>query len=305
MPDFVIGRRRESDAKTDNSPVTCRASPLIVDLRHPLPGRFATDQLATAPCIRPSIGMVVAPVAFDIAADSTVSQTAYPLACPDRLRPFPDIYSFDAHAHRHSSRCLRVMLYQTTRYVASPARDISPKLMQGYKQVAGELRKMTAFIRQEALEKAREIQLKADEEFAIEKSKLVRQETSAIDTQYEKKFKQAAMSQQITRSTLANRTRLRVLSSRQELLDDLFQRSRDKISGVAAGDAKKYESVLKGLVLEGLYALNEEKIQVRGRKKDYKTLKQAMKEAEKEFKDKVGKDVVVELDEAEPLPDGA
>ena len=41
---------------------------------------------------------------------------------------------------------------------------------------------MTAFIRQEALEKAREIQLKADEEFAIEKSKLVRQETASIDT---------------------------------------------------------------------------------------------------------------------------
>ena len=71
---------------------------------------------------------------------------------------------------------------------------------------------MTAFIKQEALEKAREIQLKADEEFAIEKSKLVRQETAAIDTLYEKKFKQAAMSQQITRSTLANKTRLRAVS---------------------------------------------------------------------------------------------
>ena len=32
-------------------------------------------------------------------------------------------------------------------------------------QVATELRKMTAFIRQEAMEKAREIHLKADEEF--------------------------------------------------------------------------------------------------------------------------------------------
>ncbi|KAL8684706.1 MAG: hypothetical protein Q9224_006177, partial [Gallowayella concinna] len=76
-------------------------------------------------------------------------------------------------------------------------------------QVAGELKKMTAFIRQEALEKAKEIHIKADEEFAIEKSKLVRQETSSIDSQYEKKFKQAGMSQQITRSTLANKTRLK------------------------------------------------------------------------------------------------
>lgn len=206
--------------------------------------------------------------------------------------------------YRHPSRCLKAMPCRTTRYATSPSRGI-PEAHQDYAQVAGELRKMTAFIRQEALEKAREIQLKADEEFAIEKSKLVRQETAAIDNQYEKKFKQAAMSQQITRSTLANRTRLRVLSARQELLDDLFQRAREKISGVAAGDAKKYESVLKELVLEGLYALNEESIQVRGRKKDSDAIKRALEDAAKEFRDNVGKEVSVELDEEEPLPDGS
>ncbi|KAL2819994.1 ATPase, V1/A1 complex, subunit E [Aspergillus granulosus] len=170
-------------------------------------------------------------------------------------------------------------------------------------QVSSELRKMTAFIRQEALEKAREIQLKADEEFAIEKSKLVRQETAAIDTLYEKKFKQASMSQQITRSTLANRTRLRVLSSRQELLDDLFQEARGQISSIAAGDAKKYQSVLKALILEGLYALNEDKVEIRARKKDAEAVKKAIGEAEKEFKSAVGRDVKVTLDEEETLPE--
>ncbi|RAL10982.1 H(+)-transporting V1 sector ATPase subunit E [Aspergillus homomorphus CBS 101889] len=172
-------------------------------------------------------------------------------------------------------------------------------------QVAGELRKMTAFIRQEAVEKAREIQLKADEEFAIEKSKLVRQETAAIDTQYEKKFKQAAMSQQITRSTLANRTRLRVLSARQELLDELFQQARDQISGIAAKDAEKYETVLKSLILEGLYALNEEKVAVRSRKQDFETIRKAIEAAEKEFHETVGKEVTVELDDEEHLPEGS
>lgn len=169
-------------------------------------------------------------------------------------------------------------------------------------QVAGELRKMTAFIRQEALEKAREIQLKADEEFAIEKSKLVRQETAAIDSLYEKKFKQAAMSQQITRSTLANRTRIRVLSARQELLNDLFERARAKVTQVATGDKSKYQDVLKGLILEGSYALNEEKISVRAREKDYDLVKKAIEDAAKEFKEKIGKEVTVDLDESNPLP---
>src|ERR1700743_1983660 len=97
---------------------------------------------------------------------------------------------------------------------------------------------MTAFIRQEALEKANEIRIKADEEFAIEKSKLVRQETAAIDSSYEKKFKQAAMSQQITRSTVANKTRLRVLGARQEVLDDLFDETRSKIGGATKDKSK-------------------------------------------------------------------
>ena len=58
-------------------------------------------------------------------------------------------------------------------------------------EVNNEMNKMVAFIKQEALEKAREIKVKADEEFNIEKAKLVRQETIAIDLFYSKKTKQA------------------------------------------------------------------------------------------------------------------
>lgn len=58
-------------------------------------------------------------------------------------------------------------------------------------EVLSEMKKMVAFIKQEAVEKAREIQIKADEEFAIEKAKIVRQEAINIDSQYEKKTKQA------------------------------------------------------------------------------------------------------------------
>jgi V-type H+-transporting ATPase subunit E len=168
-------------------------------------------------------------------------------------------------------------------------------------QVAGELKKMTAFIRQEALEKAKEIQIKADEEFAIEKSKLVRQDTAAIDLAYEKKFKQASMSQQIARSTVANKTRLRVLSARQELLDDLFERTRKKLLE-AAKDKAKYQVVLKSLILEGMYALSEPKLQVRARKADYDIVKKAIDDAAKEYKSKVGSECKVEIDEANPQP---
>lgn len=55
-----------------------------------------------------------------------------------------------------------------------------------------------AFIRQEAQEKAREIRVKAEEEFAIEKAKLVKHEQQTIDAQYEKKRKGAEVAQKMS-----------------------------------------------------------------------------------------------------------
>ena len=163
---------------------------------------------------------------------------------------------------------------------------------------------MTMFIRQEAMEKAKEIQIKADEEFAIEKSKLVRQETASIDTQYEKKFKQASMSQQITRSTLSNKTRLKVLSARQELLDSLFEKAQGKLEGYTK-DKGKYQEICKNLILEGLYALNENKALVRARKQDYDVVNKAMEGASAEYKKNTGQEVELRLDEKNPQPEGS
>lgn len=179
------------------------------------------------------------------------------------------------------------------------AKKVQPLIVSRV-QVAGELKKMTAFIRQEALEKAKEIQIKADEEFAIEKSKLVRQETATIDSQYEKKFKQASMSQQITRSTLANRTRLKVLSARQELLDNLFEQANARLRSYSEG-AGNYQEICKNLILEGLYALSEERVQVRARRADYDVVKKSIEDAREEY----GDGVDVDLDGDNPQPEGS
>lgn len=161
---------------------------------------------------------------------------------------------------------------------------------------------MTAFIRQEATEKAREIEIKADEEFAIEKSKLVQQETAAIDAQYGKKSKQASMSQQITRSTVANRSRIRVLAARQDVLDDLIDETREKLNSFSQ-NKDKYLEVCKNLILESLYILNEDNVTVRARKSDFDIVRKAAEAAAKLFKDKTHQDVDVHLDERNPHPE--
>jgi len=162
---------------------------------------------------------------------------------------------------------------------------------------------MTAFIKQEAQEKAHEIELKANAEFNIEKSKLKLQETDSIDAAYQKKFKQATMSQQITRSTVANKTRLRVLGARQELLDDIFAQAEKRL-GEAAQDRDRYEGVLKGLILEGFYAMNEPELKIRARKADYEIVERAIQAAADEYKEKTGKETRATIDDEEPVAEG-
>jgi V-type H+-transporting ATPase subunit E len=163
---------------------------------------------------------------------------------------------------------------------------------------------MTGFIEQEAKEKANEIRMKADQEFASEKAKLVRQETSSIDSSYEKKFKQASMSQQITRSTVSNKSRLRILSARQELLDRLFEQAEKKLADVSK-DKDKYQTVLKNLILEGAYALAEDNMKVKARKADYDLVNKAIEEAQSEYKSKTDKETTITIDENDPLPEGS
>lgn len=57
-------------------------------------------------------------------------------------------------------------------------------------EVDKQIKHMVAFIQQEANEKATEINFKAEEEFNIEKGRLVQQEKTKISAQYERKEKQ-------------------------------------------------------------------------------------------------------------------
>lgn len=70
---------------------------------------------------------------------------------------------------------------------------------------------MMAFIEQEANEKAEEIDAKAEEEFNIEKGRLVQQQRLKIMEYYEKKEKQVELQKKIQSSNMLNQARLKVI----------------------------------------------------------------------------------------------
>ncbi|RCK62599.1 V-type proton ATPase subunit E [Candida viswanathii] len=167
-------------------------------------------------------------------------------------------------------------------------------------QVKSELSKMQAFIEKEAKEKAKEIKLKADEEYEIEKASIVRSETAAIDSTYEQKLKKASLAQQITKSTIGNKTRLRILSTKDEVLQDIFDDAEKELKKITQ-DKKQYKPVLSGLIEEGLLALLEPKVSIKVREQDVAIAKEAITDAAKNFEDKTKFKVEVTVDDKDYL----
>jgi len=149
------------------------------------------------------------------------------------------------------------------------------------------MKKMVAFIKQEAMEKAREIKVKADEEFAIEKAKIVRQETSNLDAQYERQRRQAEIEKRISQSNQTNKARLQLLEAREEMLESVFDEARSKLSNISK-DEGKYTSLLESLTLQAFFSMMESDVVVSGRKKDSSLLKTAIDNATATFKNESG-----------------
>ncbi|KAI3620249.1 hypothetical protein CBS9595_002216 [Malassezia furfur] len=160
-------------------------------------------------------------------------------------------------------------------------------------EVNTELKKMVEFIRQEAQEKAREIQVKADEEFAIEKAKIVQQESSNLDAQFEKKKKQVETQQKMC-SNQSNKARLEVLKLREERLEGLFDKTKEQLKKLSK-DQAKYKKLLENLLLQGLLDLVEPSVEVTARSGDVQLVQEVSDSAVKRYKEITGRDTKVSV----------
>jgi len=108
------------------------------------------------------------------------------------------------------------------------------------------------------------------------------------------------MAQQIAASNITNKSRLRILNARQQVLDQIFEDARKKLPDVQK-DKKNYEETLKNLILEAMYALMEKELFIRARKVDTEIVDKAANAAAKEFEKASGITVETEVDADRPL----
>merc|ERR1719231_2150873 len=89
-------------------------------------------------------------------------------------------------------------------------------------EVQAQINQMVQFIHQEAKEKAAEIKLKVEEEFNIEKLRMVEAEKQKIRAEYERKEKQVEVQKRIEQSNTVRLGRLKALKKRDEEMKNVL-----------------------------------------------------------------------------------
>ncbi|XP_069351202.1 V-type proton ATPase subunit E 2 [Eulemur rufifrons] len=162
--------------------------------------------------------------------------------------------------------------------------------------VQKQIKHMMAFIEQEANEKAEEIDAKAEEEFNIEKGRLVQTQRLKIMEYYEKKEKQIEQQKKIQMSTMRNQARLQVLRARDDLISELLHDAKMRLSQIVE-DPDIYQELLDKLVLQALLQLLEPVMIVRCRPQDLLLVEAAVQKAIPEYMMASQKDVEVQIDQ--------
>ncbi|XP_029378541.1 V-type proton ATPase subunit E 1a isoform X2 [Echeneis naucrates] len=146
-----------------------------------------------------------------------------------------------------------------------------------------------------------DVQKQAEEEFNIEKGRLVQTQRVKIMEHYEKKEKQIEQHKKIQMSNLMNQARLKVLKARDDMIMDLLNEARQRLAEIAK-DPARYATLLEGLILQGFYQLLEPKVTIRCRQQDVEMVQAAVKKNTPIYKAAVKSNIDVKIDQECFLP---
>jgi len=167
--------------------------------------------------------------------------------------------------------------------------------------VAKQIKHMMAFIEQEANEKAEEIDAKAEEEFNIEKGRLVQQQRIKIMEYYERKEKQVELQKKIQQSNMLNAARLRVLKAREDHVASVLEDAKRRLANLTK-DQTMYKKLLEQLLSQGLLEILENNVLVRCRQSDLALVEEVAPACIKLYKEKTGKETQIKIDQEAFLP---
>ena len=170
-------------------------------------------------------------------------------------------------------------------------------------EVEKQLSNMISFIHAEAKEKAKEINVRAEEEFNIEKTSLVQEGKKRVNEEFEQKFKQIDVQRKITYSNQLNQCRLAVLKSRDQSIQNILLEAQGRLTALSS-DQQAYKTLLKQLILQALMKLREDKVTVVCRAEDDELVTAAIPDAVNEYRERTGVSATLVVEKRHRLAPG-
>eukprot|EP01126_Amoeba_proteus_P060452 TRINITY_DN7994_c0_g1_i9.p1 TRINITY_DN7994_c0_g1~~TRINITY_DN7994_c0_g1_i9.p1 ORF type:complete len:262 (-),score=55.94 TRINITY_DN7994_c0_g1_i9:43-726(-) len=166
--------------------------------------------------------------------------------------------------------------------------------------VQQQLANMVAFIEKEAQEKASEIEVKTEEEFTIEKARLVQTHKQKIAQDFARKEQQVLVDKKIAHSHEITRSRLAILKAREEGVNKVLEKATHELQQLSK--RSDYEKLLVSLILQALAKLvDEPEVSVQCRDEDRDVAARAVEKV-KDHLHHEHKKVQLSLDLKNPLP---
>jgi len=166
--------------------------------------------------------------------------------------------------------------------------------------VQQQLQNMVKFIEKEALEKASEIEVKTEEEFTIEKARLVQTQKQKIAADFARREQQVQVDKKIAHSHEITRSRLAILRAREKGVQKVLEKASQDLEQLSKGSG--YKELLVKLILQSLDKLGDEpEVSVQCREEDRDVVAEAI-EIAKEERARTGKQVRLVLDLKNYLP---
>jgi V-type H+-transporting ATPase subunit E len=157
---------------------------------------------------------------------------------------------------------------------------------------ARQIQSMIDFIEREAQEKAEELDAAAQEEYDVEKMRLVEAEKAKIRANTEKRRKQVDVNRRVARANYSKMQRLRVMEERAKIMEELHEQTRQKIMA-KVGNPSEYKPMLTKLIHQSLLAIQTDTV-IQCRQEDAAEVSRQIPELQQWYKQKMGASISIQ-----------
>eukprot|EP01016_Furgasonia_blochmanni_P045148 TRINITY_DN632_c0_g1_i4.p1 TRINITY_DN632_c0_g1~~TRINITY_DN632_c0_g1_i4.p1 ORF type:complete len:295 (-),score=107.72 TRINITY_DN632_c0_g1_i4:114-998(-) len=152
------------------------------------------------------------------------------------------------------------------------------------KETDDRIKKMEKLIKDEAEEKARTIRENAEQQYNIEKNKIINQMKEKVLQEFREKLENYSVQKRIERSSKINNSRIKKMEQRFAVINKVREEAATKLRSQLS-DPSIHKPLMKKLIIQGLIKLMEEEVLLKCRKEDTAIVESVLEEAEREFTD--------------------